>query len=71
MSEQQQIERMRDVISRTGLSRSTIYAMLGKNLFITPVRISSRCIGFKKSDLEHWLNTRPDARQAPNSEKPQ
>jgi prophage regulatory protein len=39
----------------TGLSRSTIYAMLSRDQFPQPVRLGARCTRWKAGDVQAWL----------------
>lgn len=45
----------------TGLSRSTIYRLIGKNEFPKPVRLSSNAVGWRSEDILAWVNSRPAA----------
>lgn len=45
----------------TGLSRSTIYAMMSDGKFPRPYRIGRRAVAWKESDLIEWLETRESA----------
>lgn len=49
------ILRLKTVLDRTGLSRSTLYRKIERGSFPKQVRISERCIGWRESDLEQWL----------------
>lgn len=51
------------VEARTGLSRSTIYAMMARGEFPQPVRLGLRAVGWKESDVAAWLASR-EARAA-------
>lgn len=42
----------------TGLSRSTIYALMDDGHFPRPVRIGRRAVAWRDSDLKAWLATR-------------
>lgn len=42
----------------TGLSRSSIYAMIADGLFPGPVRIGRRAVAWRESDLMFWLQQR-------------
>jgi prophage regulatory protein len=54
--------RLPDVISLTGLSRSSIYAAITKGLFPPPLRLGIRAVGWKELAIFEWLNERPLAR---------
>ena len=61
-STQSRIERLPSVISRTGLSRSSIYAMVAQERFVKPVKLSARAIGFVSSEVDAWIAARAAAR---------
>lgn len=42
----------------TGLSRSTIYAMMDDGTFPRPVRIGRRAVAWRQSDIHHWQVSR-------------
>ena len=50
------ILRLKSVLDRTGLSRSTLYRKIELGTFPLQVRISERCIGWRESDIERWLS---------------
>lgn len=52
------ILRRKQVEQRTGLSRSTIYALLSKDQFPKPVNIGPRAVGWIESEINAWLNAR-------------
>jgi prophage regulatory protein len=47
------------VRTRVGLSRSTIYRLLKDGAFPAPVRIGSRSVAWKSSEIDEWVNSRP------------
>ena len=49
------ILRLKAVLERTGLSRSTLYRKIQAGTFPGQVRISERCIGWRHGDVEDWL----------------
>jgi prophage regulatory protein len=53
------ILRLRDVILRTGLSRSTIYKYMSVGEFPKPLRLGSKAVGWRDSDIDEWIATRP------------
>ena len=53
------IYRLADVMKTTGLRKSTIYKLISKNDFPAPLRLSERAIGWKSSDIDDWVNSRP------------
>lgn len=54
----EKIIRMKELVERLSLSRSSIYRLIGTNSFIPKVILSDRCVGFLESDLNKWLEKR-------------
>lgn len=44
----------------TGLGKSTIYRLIAANQFPTPVRLTSKVVAWRRSDLERWSQARPN-----------
>ena len=55
------ILRRKQVEARTGLSRSSIYFNMAKNLFPKPIRLTERSIGWLESEIQEWINDRISA----------
>jgi prophage regulatory protein len=51
--------RMRAVTRITGLGRSTIYRLVAKEAFPSPVKLANRAVAWRRTDLERWGETRP------------
>ena len=51
--------RMSTVLRMTGLGRSTIYRLIAEDKFPAQVRIGTRAVGWRWSDLERWSAGRP------------
>lgn len=49
----------REVEEMTGLSRSTIYRLLRIGQFPPPVRIGSKTVRWRLSDIVRWMGSRP------------
>lgn len=49
------ILRIKAVLDRTGLSRSTLYRKIQKGTFPKQVRISIRCAGWRESAVNAWM----------------
>lgn len=47
----------------TGLSRSTLYAMIGSGDFPQPIRIGKRAVAWKESEIKAWIDSRANARR--------
>lgn len=50
------ILRRPEVEARTGLSRSTLYDWMKKGLFPLPVKLGSRLVGWKDTDVQAWID---------------
>jgi prophage regulatory protein len=49
------ILRIKAVLARTGLSRSTLYRKIRDGTFPRQVHISTRCAGWRESAISAWL----------------
>jgi prophage regulatory protein len=49
------ILRLPSVITRTGLSRSSIYAMVRLGKFPRAVSLGARAVGWFEADIDDWL----------------
>lgn len=56
MSEPDRIIRLKTVLSRTGLSRSTIYRKINEGTFPPQIRISIHGAGWRESDINRWID---------------
>ena len=62
--ERTRVIRLKDVIERTSLSRSTIYSKINPNSrqydpdFPKQIKLGGGAVGWYEKDLEHWLRTR-------------
>ncbi|WP_367872970.1 helix-turn-helix transcriptional regulator [Luteolibacter sp. Populi] len=59
----EKILRLPEVKARTGLSRSTIYALIAKNDFPRHVPLGMRCVGWLESEIDSWIATRVGERR--------
>ena len=53
--------RLREVVARTGLSRSTIYRKMRDGSFPEAVKAGDRAVRWRESEIEAWLAARPRA----------
>ena len=53
--------RLPTVMRMTGLARSTIYKMIAKQNFPTPVRLGPRTVAWRRTDLDAWSQAQPIA----------
>ncbi len=54
----------REVVARTGLSRTTIWRLVRAGDFPRPVRISPGRTGFLEDEVSDWIETKRTARVA-------
>lgn len=54
----ERIIRIKTVLERTGLSRSTLYRKMQDGSFPKSVRISLRCAGWREAAVNTWLHNR-------------
>jgi prophage regulatory protein len=55
MREPERIIRLKTVLARTGLSRSTIYRKIAEGTFPPQIRISVNGSGWHESDINRWI----------------
>jgi len=56
MSDHERIIRLKTVLSRTGLSRSTMYRKIAEGTFPCQVRISIHGAGWRESAVNRWID---------------
>ncbi len=56
--------RLEQVKTRTGLSRSTLYAYIREGRFPAPVTISTRCVAWVESEIDDWISQRIASRRS-------
>lgn len=65
---EQKILRMRQLVERTGLSRSTLFMLMNPSApqydvtFPLRVRMTARTVGFLEADVNKWIGSRIAAR---------
>lgn len=59
-----QMLRLGDVMRLTGLGRSTIYAAIKTRAFPAPVRISTRAVAWRETELAKWQASRETTSEA-------
>lgn len=55
MREPDRIIRLKTVLARTGLSRSTIYRKIAEGTFPAQIKISVHGSGWHESDINQWI----------------
>ncbi len=56
------ILRLKNVIEKTGLSRSTIYAYMKEGRFPQAIRLGARAVGWNENDIDIWIEGCQEAR---------
>lgn len=59
-----QIWRLKKVMEKTGLGRSSIYKRVGEDAFPKPVSLGDRAVGWVASEVEEWIVARVRERDA-------
>ena len=54
------ILRLPEVVSRTGLSRSTIYSRISENDFPPSISLGGRSVGWVSFEIDDWLEQKID-----------
>lgn len=57
----QKISRRRQVEGRTGLPKSSIYALMAKGAFPKNIKIGARSVGWLDSDIDAWIEAQVSA----------
>lgn len=55
------ILRMASVRRMTTLGRSTIYRLMSQKLFPSAIKLGPRAVGWRLTDIDQWLEDRPDS----------
>ncbi len=55
MHQPDRIVRLNTVLTRTGLSRSTIYRKIAEGTFPAQLKISVNGAGWRESDIDRWV----------------
>lgn len=61
---EERILRLREVLERTGLSRSMAYALAKDGLFPRPINLGPRAVGWLASEVSAWIAARVQATRA-------
>jgi prophage regulatory protein len=55
------IIRLPVVINRTGLKRSTIYALIAEGRFPKQIKLGTKASGWLESEVDQWIESRIEA----------
>lgn len=59
-----QILRLPEVVNRTGVPRSTLYAKVAEGEFPTPIKLGQRSVGWSAAEVEAWIADRIEERHS-------
>ena len=54
----ERILRLPDVLATVGVSKGRIYTWMAEGAFPRPVRLGVRAVGWRKSEIDEWLESR-------------
>lgn len=54
----EEIWRLPRVVATVGMGRSWIYLAIAEGRFPAPVQLGTRAVGWKRSEVEAWLDSR-------------
>ena len=61
MTPENRLWRLQEVLAMCGISKSGLYAMMSRNHFPRPLRIGLRAVAWRATDVQTWLDSRPEA----------
>ena len=59
----EEIWRKPGVLLTVRMSQSWLYDAVSRKAFPPPIKLGSRAVGWRKSDVLKWLQERPEARE--------
>jgi prophage regulatory protein len=63
-SSPRELERISTVIRRTGLSRSSVYALAARGDFPKQINLTPACVAWDRSEVDAWIAARIAERDA-------
>jgi len=60
------IVRLPVVLSKIGISRSTLYARIASGNFPRPVSLGGRAVGWLEEELQHWIEKQVQLSRTPS-----
>lgn len=54
--------RIKDVMDRTGLARSTIYKYISEGKFPKPIKLGSRAVAWVETEIDGWIQASIEGR---------
>lgn len=59
------ILRIEEVLHRTGLKRTMLYDLIGKELFPQQISLGARAVGWYREEVEEWIGSRDSGKREP------
>ncbi len=59
-----QIIRLKSVLARTGLGRSTLYKLQAEGKFPQSISLGARAVGWLSSEVDDWIQSKVEARNS-------
>tara|TARA_R110002124_G_scaffold201177_4_gene367739 strand:- start:2277 stop:2519 length:243 start_codon:yes stop_codon:yes gene_type:complete len=66
LEEKMRVLRLKDVIEKTGLARSTIYKYVDAGTFPKPISLGGRSVGWVDAEVHEWITERIENRDIPS-----
>jgi len=54
--------KLKEVLAKTSLGKTTLYALLKQSQFPKPISLGLRAVGWLDSEIESWIQSKVDAR---------
>jgi prophage regulatory protein len=54
--------RLKEVITKTGLSKNTIYDRIRKKEFPAQIDLGGNCVAWSEDEIDRWIQAKMDAR---------
>jgi prophage regulatory protein len=67
LEEKMRVLRLKDVIEKTGLARSTIYKYVDAGTFPKPIPLGGRSVGWVDAEVHRWITERIENRDIQNN----
>jgi prophage regulatory protein len=61
VAKKQRLLRLRNVIDRTGISRSGLYLKIYNNQFPKSIKLSTRTVAWIEDEVDQWIEQRIEA----------
>ena len=56
------ILKLKEVLNRTGLGKTTLYALIGNGDFPQPIPLGLRAVGWLESEVDAWILEKSESR---------